>query len=56
MVNCAALGFGHLIAIDYENLYGIIKTFYDIKMHVSVNHKKTYNAQHRLIVVSYHFE
>lgn len=40
MVNCAALGFGHLIAIDYENLYGIIKTFYDIKMSVSVNHKK----------------
>lgn len=38
MVNYAALGFGHLIDIDYENLYGIIKTFYYIKMTVSVNH------------------
>lgn len=36
------LGFDHLIAIDYENLYKIIKTVYDIfiKMPVSVNHKK----------------
>lgn len=42
MVNYADVGFDHLIAIEYENIYRIIKTVYDIfiKMPVSVNHKK----------------